>query len=91
MKQAGFRYLNQEDELISATEWHKIYYGENAIKLIEIPYEKLPSGVALNIQQSGSSYLIHTISYEDPEVLNKIDMYSILQELECIKAYDRID
>jgi len=90
MKQAGFKYFNENDELITAIEWHIIYYGENAIKLIEIPYEKLPSGVAVNVQQSGKSYLIHTISYEDPEILNKIDMYSILQELECIKAYERI-
>lgn len=88
MKQAGFRYFNQEDEFISAIEWHKIYYGENAIKLIEIPYEKLPPGVAVNVQQSGNSYLIHTISYEDPEILNKIDMYSILQEIECIKSFN---
>ncbi len=80
MKQRGIKYYNQQDNMTFETEKHCLYYGQNAIKLIQLPETAIPSGVAVNIQQSGKEYFIHTISNEPTEVLNNIDMYSILLE-----------
>lgn len=91
MNEAGFKYYKQSDEPIFETEWHVIYYGENAIRSIEIPLSELPPGVAVNVQQSGNTYLIHTVSYIDPEILNQIDMKMILEETNCVESFKLIE
>jgi hypothetical protein len=85
IKSAGIRRYEANDSPSFSSEWHKLYYGDNAIKRINIAPEQLPPGVALNIQQTGSDYIIHLISYESPDVLNQIDMHSLLIEMNCIK------
>jgi len=79
MKNAGIRRYEVDDTPSFSNEWHKLYYGDNAIKLISITPKQLPSGVALNIQQTGSDFSLHFISFEKPEVLEHIDVYYLLE------------
>lgn len=61
-----------------------IYSGNNALKLIEFTPGQIPDNVTVNIQQAGESYWIHLITFAEPDVLNSIDMKSILQDNQCI-------
>lgn len=79
MKNAGIRRYEADDDPSFSNEWHKLYYGDNAIKLVSIMPEQLPPGVALNIQQTGSDFSIHFISFEKPDVLEQIDVYYLLE------------
>jgi len=78
MKNAGIRRWEAHDNPSFSSEWHKLYYGDNAIKLISITPEQLPPGVAFNIQQTGSDFSIHFILFEKPDVLEQINVYSLL-------------
>lgn len=66
-------------------EWHMLYYGNNAIKLIEFLPGQIPENVAIDIRQAGNIYSIHLINFGDPYVLPNIDIYSLLLEAGCIK------
>ncbi|HEX2947857.1 MAG TPA: hypothetical protein VHT96_18110 [Clostridia bacterium] len=84
LKSAGFRRYGTNENPDFSNEWHMLYYGNNAAKLIEITPEQLPPGVACNIQQGASDFVIHLISYESPETLNKIDIHSLLINMNSI-------
>ena len=75
---AGIRRYEVDETPSFSNEWHILYYGNNAIKRIAIAPEQLPSGVAFNIQQAESDFSIHLITYEPPEILNQIDIHSLL-------------
>ncbi|WP_028562449.1 hypothetical protein [Paenibacillus pinihumi] len=77
---AGFRKFDFQDNPQFTFEFHWLYYGINAVKRIELPLEKLPPGTAVNIQQSGDTYSIHLLSYEQPEKWKNIDIYQLLLE-----------
>ena len=85
MKPAGIKWYNIDGNTISEIEWHLLYYGNNAIKLIEFLPGQIPDNVAVNIQQAGNEYSIHLIHFGDPDVFNNIDMHSLLLEAKCIK------
>ncbi len=84
MKQAGIKRFSSADDPILEIEWHRIYYGENAIKTISFLPGQIPDNIAVNVQQAGNRYSIHLISYESPDKLNSIDMKEILKKAGCI-------
>lgn len=84
-KNAGIRRYEVSENPSFSSEWHILYYGNNAIKPIDITPEQLPRGIAFNIQQAGSDFSIHLISYETPDILNQIDIHSLLIDTNCIK------
>ncbi|SFQ47435.1 hypothetical protein [Caldicoprobacter faecalis] len=85
MKPAGVKWYYINGNKTFETEWHLLYYGNNAIKLIEFLPDQIPDNVAVNIQQAGNEYSIHLIHFGAPDVLNNINMRSILLEAKCIK------
>jgi len=85
MKPAGIKWYGTDENITSAFEWHLLYYGNNAIKLIEFPPGQIPENVAVDIQQAHNEYIIHLIHFGAPDVLNNINMRSILLEAKCIK------
>lgn len=84
MRQAGIKRFLASDNPIFETEWHRIYYGENAIKAISFLPGQIPGNIAVNIRQAGNQYSIHLISYESPDKLNNINMKEILKKAGCI-------
>ncbi len=85
MKEAGIKRFSAADNPIFEMEWHRLYYGEDAIKTISFLPGQIPENVAINIRQAGSQYSIHLISYESPDILNRIDMKEILKKASCIR------
>lgn len=85
MKPAGIKRYDAAEDPIFETEWHQLYYGNNAIKLIEFLPGQIPDNVAVNIRQAGNEYSIHLIHFGNPDILNNIDMHSLLLEAKCIK------
>lgn len=84
LKTAGFRQFQGNDEMVFETEWHHLYYGKNALAPIDIDYETLPLNVTLNVQQTNETYLLHFVSYGDPDNLNQLDVTKMLKEIGCI-------
>ena len=82
---AGIKAFEAQDEIVFEREWHIIYVGNNAIKLIDIPQEKIPSNVTINVQQARAYYQIHVISFADPDPSNKVDVRDILLSEKLIK------
>ncbi|WP_429148952.1 hypothetical protein [Anaerotaenia torta] len=85
IKNAGIRRYEVDEDLAFSNEWHNLYYGNNAIKRIDIDPGQLPPGVALNIQQGGRDFMIHLITFEEPEALNQIDIHSLLMDTNSIE------
>lgn len=79
------RSFNPNDNYIHEREVQRAYCGSNAIKLIEIKPEQLPPNTAVNIQQAGNVYRIHTVSYVSGETTPSIDFEAILRENGCIE------
>ncbi len=65
-------------------EWHMVYSGNNAAKLIQFESGQIPENVTVNIRQNGPNYLIHVITFSDTAVLNKFDVSSILEGNGCL-------
>jgi hypothetical protein len=76
----GVRRFSHSEDPDFSHEWNLVYYGNNAIQHILFRPGQLPENVAVNIQQAGEEYLIHIISFADPEVLNSIDIPALLEE-----------
>jgi hypothetical protein len=72
MKSAGIRRFDIKEDSVFETEAHLLYYGNDATGYIDIDSEKLPSGVAVNVRQSGGNYSIHFVSYGDLNGLNEV-------------------
>lgn len=80
-----FRRYDPNSEPIFEREVQRAYCGSNAIKLIEIEPEQLPPNTAINIQQAGNIYRIHTVSYVSGETTPTIDFEAILRQNGCIE------
>lgn len=65
-------------------EWHMVYSGNNALKLIEFKSGQIPANVTISIQQAGALYWLHLITFAEPDILNSIDVKALLQENHCI-------
>lgn len=65
-------------------EWNVVYTGNNAAKLIYFNPGQLPENITVNIQQNGTSYLIHVISFADSDILSKFNVSAILEENGCL-------
>lgn len=72
--------FNMEDNAIFEHEIHHVYYGRNALKLVDVPVEKLSSDITVSIEQNGTEYILHLISYGDADALNKVNIYELLKE-----------
>jgi len=79
------RFKADEDPLFEA-EYHKIYYGNNAIKRIEFLPGQIPENVAVSIWQAGKEYYIHLICFGtgDASPLNSINIHSLLLKNKCL-------
>ena len=86
MKHASIRRFSFQDTPDFEREWHYVYCGNNAIKEIEPLAEFLPRNVTVNVQQAGESYLIHIITYANPDETGTIDMYTILKQNGFVKT-----
>lgn len=84
MRPAGVKSFSMVNPVFEY-EVHQIYYGQNAIKLIEISQEQLPDNVTVHIQQAGPEYTIHFMAYGDADILSKIGVYNLLVSTGCIK------
>ncbi len=65
-------------------EWHIAYYGNKATKLIYFLPGQIPENVTVNIQQAGELFWIHIITFANPDVLNSIDIQTLLIKNQCI-------
>lgn len=83
--QAFYRRYDPNDDPVFETEVQRAYCGRNAVKLIEIKPEQLPPNTAVNVQQAGNVYRIHTVSYVSGETTPSIDFEAILRENGCIQ------
>lgn len=80
---AGFQRFRVGDDTTFEYESHLVYCGDNANKKIEIPAELLPPNVTVSIQQGGTSYTLHFITFGD-EGFNDLDVYDLLKKSGCI-------
>ena len=77
---AGFQKNSDEDRYLFNKEWHYVCTGNDAQKQIEIPNELIPENTTINIQQSGEFYLIHVVSFGDPEHFQQLNIPAYLKE-----------
>ena len=80
MIDAGLQRFSVQDVPEFNREWHYVCTGNNAQKRIEIPNEQVPENTTINIQQSGGFYLIHVVSFADPEYYQQLNIPLYLQE-----------
>lgn len=59
-------------------EIHVIYCGNNAVRKINDLSEIIPNNCTAYVEQHGSSYLIHLMSYSGSEEYNRINLYGYL-------------
>ena len=65
---------------------HLMVSGNNAIAEITIPKDYLPEGVTVGVQQWGSRYVLHLMSYNgDWGALANIDVYDMLKTAHCVQ------
>jgi hypothetical protein len=86
VKGGGFKRFSPTEDSVFQNEWHYAYCGDNATKQIEFLPGQIPENVTVNIQQGGSKFWIHVISFAEPEVLNAFDVKALLEENKCIPA-----
>ncbi|WP_139906133.1 hypothetical protein [Clostridium thermarum] len=84
IKGGGSKRFSSTEDSVFENEWHYAYCGDNAIKEIKFLPGQIPENVTVNIQQGGSKFWIHVISFADPGVLNRFDVKAILEENKCI-------
>ena len=75
----GTRRFAATDKPEFLKEYHYVYTGNNAQKLIEIPAEQIPHNTTVNVQQLGEFYLIHMVSLTEPEE-HRFNIKDFLQE-----------
>ena len=63
VKAAGERRYSRWDDPVQEKEWHYVYYGNDAVKAIELHPEQMPQNAAVSIQQDGATYRIHVVIY----------------------------
>lgn len=80
----GAKRFAHTSNAIFEHEWHYVYYGTNAISLIEFLPGQIPENVTVNIQQAGEQFLIHFITFAEPDVLNSINVETLLKDNKCI-------
>lgn len=80
VKDTGYQLYSPTDTPIFGNEYHYVYCGNNALKLIKIAPEQLPDNVTLNVQQLGEFYLIHMFTYEKPQNIAGFNVIKYLQE-----------
>lgn len=86
MRFSGMRAYGAEHPLSLDREEHIVYVGNNAKKLIEIPFELLPSNVSVDVFQAEAVYVIHLLSYDiEPDTLNKFHMMDLLRQTDSIQ------
>lgn len=78
IQSGGIRRFEALTDPIFGKEWHFIYAGNNAIKLIDIPHESIPSNITVNVQQARNDYMLHVISFADPDTINQFNIRDIL-------------
>ncbi len=86
----GMARFAADGEAKLITESHKVYSGNDAVKLIEIPKQMLPSNIAVEVRQAGSAYVLHLITYlstaEETEQWNELDILTKLEEAGYIRG-----
>lgn len=80
VKGAGARRFTHLENAEFENEWHYVYCGEDAVKKIEFAAGELPHNVTVNIQQAGEFYLIHMITFADPEELGGFNIRTLLEK-----------
>ena len=80
MIDAGLRRFSVQDVTEFNDEWHYVCTGNDAQKRIEIPNELVPENTTINIQQSGGFYLIHVVSFGDPQYFQQLNIPTYLKE-----------
>ena len=83
MSPAGVRYM-EDGKFDPDFEFHAVYCGNNAAGPVFPITEKLPSNVTVNVQQSGSFYLLHFISFGPESPLNGLSVKELLRTVGAI-------
>lgn len=81
---AGFKRFAVDDTHPVEFETHIVYCGNNAVKQISIPPDMLPDNLTVNIQQCGSFYILHFITFGDSES-TRFDPNELLMAEGCIQ------
>lgn len=82
---AGGGYYGKSASYEHEFENHFFYCSDNAIKGIEFEEGDLPHNVTVSIYQTGNVYMLHFITFENGEIFNNLDCYSILKEKDCVE------
>lgn len=80
------RFGESDMDLAFTWEYHSVFTGNDARKIIELPLEKLPPNVTVHIQQMHTAYVLHFISYGEKSALNGLDWYALLQETGSVSS-----
>ena len=78
------RYDMSED-VVPMGEYHAVYAGNNAIAPLKTIYEILPPNITVDIQQAGSSYVMHFMSYGPFNLISNADVIELLTEHKYIE------
>lgn len=81
---AGFRCAAPGGKIEVDFEFHAVYCGDNAVGPISPITAKLPPNVTVDIYQSGSSYLLHFISFGGGSALNGLSVEVLLRSVGAI-------
>jgi len=80
----GVKRYEQTENPIFFNETHIVYYGTNAIKLIELLPDQLPDNVTVSVSQAGEIFSIHLLTRGDSDILNSINVVDLLIQNKCI-------
>lgn len=80
----GVKRFSVADNPSFEQEMHYVVCGNNATKLISFNPDQIPPNITINIQQAGSMYWIHAISFVETDIETIIDLESLLKENGCI-------
>jgi len=83
VKDAGERRYSRWDKAVQEKEWHYVYYGNDAVKAVELRPEQLPKNTAVSIRQEGETYRIHVVIYGEAGFLLSIG--EALEENGCVE------
>ena len=83
VKDAGERRYSRWDKAVQEKEWHYVYYGNDAVKAVELRPEQLPKNTAVSIRQEGEIYLVHVVIYGEAGFLLSIG--EALEENGCVE------
>lgn len=79
----GMHYYKPEKNTYSIG-WNFVYCGDNARKVVEFAEGQIPENVTVRIDQYRTLYIVHVISYAEPEVTNNFHVFDILRQNGCI-------